>query len=98
MFSIHLGGFMNDIEQKPLSNEEVLKFINDTFNTNYTSSKSLDLLQALSELWDSGLPINNTVKQLKKQIKYAKNPLEVRQLNIQLNNLYKYRKKTKSKI
>ena len=40
---------MNNDEQKQegLSNTEILKLINDTFGTNYTSINTWDLLEAL---------------------------------------------------
>lgn len=41
------------------------------------------------------LSLDITVSQLKKQIKHCKNPLEKRNLEKQLNGLYKERKKQK---
>lgn len=50
--------------------------------------------QRVSELWEESTQDDfyGTIGQLKKQIKYSKNPLEVKMLNRQLNQMYKEKK------
>lgn len=38
-----------------LTNAEILKLINDTFKTNYTSTNSYDIMEALCEQWNKGI-------------------------------------------
>ena len=48
-----------------------------------------DILGRIAELWNE-IPVREpTVKQLKKQIKHSKNPLEIKTLNRKLNEMYK---------
>lgn len=59
-------------------------------------------LSKLSELWDEEqIKSEPTISQIKNDIKHCKNPIELKKLNRQLNELYKTRrmmKKHKTKI
>ena len=49
-----------------------------------------DILGRIAELWDEYTPNEDKIiEQLKKQIKYSKNPSEVKMLNRKLNQVYK---------
>jgi len=48
----------------------------------------VDKWQSLEEI-DNAKPQESTIDQLKKQIKYSKNPLEAKMLNKKLNQMYK---------
>ena len=49
-----------------------------------------DLTERLSEIWDDYSPVTgSSIEDLKKQIKYSRNPLELKILNKKLNDLYK---------
>lgn len=50
-------------------------------------------LDCLAKVWNGSFIgcSDARIKQLKKQIKYSKNPLEIKQLNKELNGLYKER-------
>lgn len=51
-------------------------------------------MQDLADKWNElSEPQEPTIDQLKKQIKYSKNPLEVKMLNKQLNEMYKEMKR-----
>ena len=53
-----------------------------------------DILGRIAELWDEYTHKEDpTIEQLKKQIKYSKNPFEVKMLNKKLNQTYKAMKK-----
>ena len=65
---------------------ELLKIYNETGE----SQMEGDILGRIAELWDEYTPKEaKTIEQLKKQIKYSKNPLEVKILNRKLNQVYK---------
>ena len=65
---------------------ELLKIYNETGE----SQMEGDILGRIAELWDEYTPKEaKTIEQLKKQIKYSKNPLEVKILNRKLNQAYK---------
>jgi len=65
---------------------ELFKIYNETG----ISQMEGDILGRIAELWDDYKPKEDTtIKQLKKQIKYSNNPLEVKTLNKKLNQLYK---------
>ena len=72
---------------------ELLKIYNETGE----SQMEGDILGRISELWDEYTPkADQTIEQLKKQIKYSKNPLEVKMLNRKLNQAYKTIKRSES--
>jgi hypothetical protein len=54
-----------------------------------------DALQKISDMFNEANDIKQepTIEQLKKQIKYSKNPLEVKMLNKKLNQMYKDQKR-----
>ena len=54
----------------------------EKYRDTYEAMKSIDLLV-------SEIPQELSIDQLKKQIKYSKNPLEVKMLNKKLNQMYK---------
>ena len=70
---------------------ELLKIYNETGEPQMEGG----ILGRIAELWDKYTPKNEiTIEQLKKQIKYSKNPLEVKMLNKKLNQIYKDEKRS----
>lgn len=57
------------------------------------SSVELGIIKALSEVGEYEYDPNLNISQLKKRIKYCRNPLEKQSLQRELNNLYKKRKR-----
>lgn len=57
------------------------------------SSIELGIIKALSEVGEYEYDPNLNISQLKKRIKYCRNPLEKQSLQRELNNLYKKRKR-----
>jgi len=58
----------------------------EKYRDTYETMKSIELLI-------DTIPYEPTIEQLKKQIKYSKNPMEVKMLNRQLNQMYKDQKR-----
>lgn len=56
-------------------------------------SIELGIIKALSEVGEYEYDPNLNISQLKKRIKYCRNPLEKQTLQRELNNLYKKRKR-----
>lgn len=56
-------------------------------------SVELGIIKALSEVGEYEYDPNLNISQLKKRIKYCRNPLEKQSLQRELNNLYKKRKR-----
>lgn len=56
-------------------------------------SIELGIIKALSEVGEYEYDPNLNISQLKKRIKYCRNPLEKQSLQRELNNLYKKRKR-----
>lgn len=56
-------------------------------------SIELGIIKALSEVGEYEYEPNLNISQLKKRIKYCRNPLEKQSLQRELNNLYKKRKR-----
>lgn len=56
-------------------------------------SMELGIIKALSEVGEYEYDPNLNISQLKKRIKYCRNPLEKQSLQRELNNLYKKRKR-----
>lgn len=54
-----------------------------------------ELLENMSDLYNSNLIPQQDISSLKKRIKYCKNPLEKKQLEKELNALYKEQKRRK---
>jgi hypothetical protein len=77
-----------------LNLEEITELFN-IYNKTGESQMEGDILGRIVELWDEHTPKKDpTIEQLKKQIKYSKNPLEVKMLNKKLNQIYKAMKKS----
>lgn len=57
------------------------------------NSVELGIIKALSEVDEYEYDPNLNISQLKKRIKYCRNPLEKQSLQRELNNLYKKRKR-----
>lgn len=75
--------------------DELIEYIKATHESNkWTVADENNSLQRISELWEEAgrLITEPTIEQLKKQIKYSKNPMEVKMLNMQLNQMYKEQK------
>ena len=75
-----------------ISIEQLLDYIaklNNVYNCNFDDGYNLN--QGLLESKEEIIQEYNydTTDQLKKQIKYSKNPLEIKMLNRQLNKIYK---------
>ena len=60
----------------------------DTLTDNFIEDKHKQISEAWEKL-NNIKPNEPTIEQLKKQIKYSKNPLEVKMLNKKLNQIYK---------
>ena len=72
-----------------LNLEEIIELFK-IYNETGESQMEGDILGRIAELWDKYTPSEETtIEQLKKQIKYSKNPLEIKMLNRKLNALYK---------
>lgn len=72
-----------------LNLEEITELLNIYKETGESQMEG-DILGRIAELWDEYTPKGNiTIEQLKKQIKYSKNPLEIKMLNKKLNQIYK---------
>ena len=72
-----------------LNLEEITECLN-IYNETGESQMEGDILGRIAELWDEYTPqAESTIEQLKKQIKYSKNPLEIKMLNKKLDELYK---------
>lgn len=74
-----------------LNIEEITECLN-TYNETGEPQMKGDILGRIVELWEEYTPkpkYETTIEQLKKQIKYSKNPLEIKMLNKKLNQLYK---------
>lgn len=56
-------------------------------------SIELGIIKALSEVGEYEYDPNLNISQLKKRIKYCRNPLEKQSLQRELNNLYKKRRR-----
>jgi len=72
-----------------LSLEEIMELLK-IYNETGESQMEGDILGRIAELWDEYTPNEDKIiEQLKKQIKYSKNPSEVKMLNRKLNQVYK---------
>ena len=72
-----------------MSLEEIMELLK-IYNETGESQMEGDILGRIAELWDEYTPNEDKIiEQLKKQIKYSKNPSEVKMLNRKLNQVYK---------
>ena len=72
-----------------LNLEEIIELFK-IYNETGESQMEGDILGRIAELWNENTPSEDaTISQLKKQIKYSKNPLEIKMLNKKMNEVYK---------
>ncbi len=78
---------LNQLTQTTGFDTESWKFVDADKSQMYgfTSTKNI-------EIDNKPVPLESRIRNLKKQIKHAKSPLEIKQLNQELNDCYKRRK------
>lgn len=62
---------------------------------NGSAFPTCELLEKMSDLYNNDLLLQPDISSLKKRIKYCKNPMEKKQLQQELNALYKEQKRRK---
>ena len=86
-------------ELREEADRRILGILNESFGMNVQDTSCLSLAM-LADMWEQELlnnppPIEDEIRSIKKQLKHCKNPMQSKQLNQNLNALYKEKKKQK---